>query len=296
MAKIEPGIYRVVNIRYGTAITVSERQDNTIFNWKTLDQPSEQWLVRHSEEGYHLVDHVHSRYMAVDVAVSGAMAYLGCDPTLWEIVPGKGRAWKIKLLNYDLVLVPEDSTNGSAIRLRNYHSEDLERCWRFERVGDLPNDEPGSTRSGTIKKNRIGERMEQIPQQDKPLVELVGQLADQIQRVADQTQLISDLNQRNADQTQRIVDQQGEIFVLKRQIEEKDRELAQANREVKYLLAQAMQREEPPRQIRLVGGNSSGVEEKIQEEVTMLRDEVECLKGLVNQLMDRDNKMPNNMS
>lgn len=126
--------------------------------------------------------------------------------------------------------------------------------------------------------------MEQIPQQDKPLVELVGQLADQIQRVADQTQLISDLNQRNADQTQRIVDQQGEIFVLKRQIEEKDRELAQANREVKYLLAQAMQREEPPRQIRLVGGNSSGVEEKIQEEVTMLRDEVECLKGLVNQV------------
>lgn len=125
---------------------------------------------------------------------------------------------------------------------------------------------------------------EQLTRKDTQLIELAGQLAGQ--------------NQRVADQNQKITNQEGEIFILKRQIEEKDQQLARANKEVRYLLARDTQREEPllTGKDRVVGATGSGVAESVQGEVTTLRDEMERLKGLINQLIDKDSKMPNNMS
>lgn len=153
----------------------------------------------------------------------------------------------------------------------------------------------------------IAQMVEQLAEKDKQLAKLAGQLVDQNQRIADQNQRIADQNQRIADQTQRnadqnqkiadqnqriadqqkkITNQEGEIFILRKQIEEKDQELAQATKEVKYLLARATQREEPVYHARLAGGHSSSAGERVQEEVIFLRDEMERLKGLVNQVCD----------
>lgn len=104
MASIEPGIYRIINVRDKTAITVPASSTNTVVGWKTPNQPGQQvrhayfvllsnfhteqnqWLLKYSEGGYHLSDCVYGRYMVVDGTKWGSKVYLGRYPILWEIL------------------------------------------------------------------------------------------------------------------------------------------------------------------------------------------------------------------
>lgn len=46
MATIEPGIYQIVNVGRGTAITVAAENTNTIVNWETHNGLNQQvWNV-----------------------------------------------------------------------------------------------------------------------------------------------------------------------------------------------------------------------------------------------------------
>lgn len=282
MEGIEPGIYRIVNVGEGTAITVPADNAHRIVGWSTPNQPGQQWIVRYFAGKYHISDRVHGRYIVVDSAKHLTKAFLGCSPTLWEIIPIRESAWIIKLPEYELGLNMAFNNNGSNIHLWGDIVGSLDSRWRFERLGDLP-DEPRPDRPGMANTDYIIAQMaEQLAQQSKQLVELAGQLAEQNRRIADQTQRIADQNQANAHQGE-------EILALKRQVEEKDRQLAHANSEVRYMLARIAQTAQPPNQNRVVGDTGSGNGEP-------LRDKVEHLEGLVNQLIDKGNKMPNNMS
>lgn len=145
---------------------------------------------------------------------------------------------------------------------------------------------------GTTETDRITSQViEQLAQKDKQLIELAGrltdlagQLADQNQRIVDQNQRIADQTQRITDQNQKIKDQEGEITALKKQTEEKDQQLVQANREVGFVLARAVQREESLYRDRILGAKSWGVAERTPGESDSLREDVDRLKSLMIQV------------
>lgn len=278
MPCIDPGIYRIVNVGRKTAITVLAETPNTIVGWKPPNYPGQQWFVRRSGDKYHIVDCVYGRHIVVDHIKLGAKAYLGTYPTSWELIPVKETTYGIKLAGHDLVLDSINEGNGDPIHVFEENSGYLWRVWQFERLGDLPSDEPEPTRLATTEQGRFTTQMiEQLAQKDKQLIELAGrfadlagQFADQNQRIVDQNKRIADQNQQIADQAQRIADQNQKIInqeegisALKKQVEE-DRELVQENREFRAMLSRAMQREDPLHRDRNVGADNWGATDRTQ--------------------------------
>lgn len=290
MLTIKPGIYRIINAGRGTAITVSTESTNAVVGWEVHDQLGQEWLVRSTEGKYHILNTVSGQYMGAGSAKPRAAINLESSPTLWELIPAEETTWKIMYAESSFVLDLDSGENGDGIHLWYPIPENPDRTWRFEKLGDLPDDEPRPDRCEAEEKNPIiAQMLEQLAQQGKQLVELAGQLANQNQRIADQNQRIADQNQKIADQEREIVDQ-------KRQLEEKDQQIAQANREVKYMLARVTQGEGPPHQDRVAGVDGLGMGETAQEELTSLRNKFERLEILVNQLVDKEAKKPNHMS
>jgi hypothetical protein len=109
MANIEPGTYRIVNLRDRTAITIPGYNDGTIVGGKPLMNQirrygallvvpcftliTPKWFVRRSGNNYHIEDCVYGRYIVTDSTSRGARASLGRYPTPWEIVPLKANTY-----------------------------------------------------------------------------------------------------------------------------------------------------------------------------------------------------------
>lgn len=138
MTTVEPGIYRIVNYGRGTVMTVPAHSNSMIVGRKTPNQPGQQWFIRRSGGGYHISDRVYGRYIAVDRAKPPITAYLEDHPTFWEIIPDEETTWKIKLMEYDLVLDLRAGNNGEKIQLERIQSGYDGSRWELERLGSAP--------------------------------------------------------------------------------------------------------------------------------------------------------------
>jgi len=134
--QLKSGRYRIISEFAGTAIQVSEDDNNNIVTWEKNEEETQQWFVQKSGSGYKFKNCRHERYLAVASTDEHALIYASGFPTTWALLKS-GDCYIVPYPDNKRVLDLHGGlkTNGNKITLCTTGGKDR-TIWRFERIGD----------------------------------------------------------------------------------------------------------------------------------------------------------------
>ncbi|KDN32970.1 hypothetical protein RSAG8_13941, partial [Rhizoctonia solani AG-8 WAC10335] len=137
---LEPGTYRILNAREGTAIQVSEHDPTHVVTWKQHDGEIQQWFLQRSGHGYQLQNSYYDAYLAVSNTDNGGLVYASRYPTTWVFLKFDGN-YIIQLAdkNRAIDLHCGSGRNGNVLHIFNHDGSNANtphRIWKLERLSD----------------------------------------------------------------------------------------------------------------------------------------------------------------
>ncbi|CAE6513804.1 unnamed protein product [Rhizoctonia solani] len=134
----EPGTYRILHAREGTAIQVSEHDPTQVVSWKQHSGENQKWYLQRSGHGYQLRNRHYDAYLAVSNTDIGGLVYASRYPTTWIFLKYNENyiiqlADKNRILNLD----HGSGQNGNVIHTFNQDGNYMpHRIWKLERLSD----------------------------------------------------------------------------------------------------------------------------------------------------------------
>ncbi|KAG8740049.1 hypothetical protein FRC10_004807 [Ceratobasidium sp. 414] len=215
MASLAPGTYRLVNVKSGTALTVSDGGEGHIFCWQRHGGKVQQVRTFPAPNGadakppacrsgdrYRFKNSGTGQYLTVSNTENATEVYGGKHPASWDLDRKEEDrdSYMIRFRDYNRVLDLDGwgaGYNGNRVHMSPQLEWMPHRSWRFERLGN----EPGEA----------NQRLHvQIAERDQRLVEKDQQLADKDRQLAELAARLAVLEQEQA-QTGKA-DQQVEIW------------------------------------------------------------------------------------
>ncbi|KAF8608036.1 hypothetical protein BDV93DRAFT_541431 [Ceratobasidium sp. AG-I] len=306
MSPVEPGTYRIVNALSGAAITVPNQDTWGIIGSPIHDEPSQQWFVQRSGDGYCFKSCSNGRYITIDSTQWTARAYLGHYPPTWQILPDKQGSYAIQYGDSDRVLDMHAELEphiGGEIHVWPRQDLPLQRRWKFERLSnDTGNQDEQMRHEIAIREEQITaknqqlmekdlvitQQSEQLAQKDQQLISQATQLATQNQLLVEQSRELMDQGRRIVEQSSELVERSDRLAEKDEELAEKDEELARGYRELADKLVWAVQRGDALSQ----GAGELRLSETVQtvgssarSEIAALREKVERLERLMAQIL-----------
>jgi len=132
---IQPGTYRIRNVKSGTYLDASARNEGVIHGWASRENDDQKWIVERSGGGYTLKNVANGRYASVNDAQDNNPVQATGNPTEWNI-ENKGDGSAIYACGSGVVIDLDSgrSENGTAINVWGWHGA-KQQLWCFEQVG-----------------------------------------------------------------------------------------------------------------------------------------------------------------
>ncbi|CAE7154541.1 unnamed protein product [Rhizoctonia solani] len=141
---LEPGTYRILNAREGTAIQISEHDPTEVVAWKQHDGKNQQWFLQRSGPGYQLRNRYYEAYLAVFNTDSSGRVYASRYPTTWIFLK-LNENYLIQLADKNRIidLLHGSGNNGTLLNTYNQDGTYMpHRIWKLERLSsDVGNKE-----------------------------------------------------------------------------------------------------------------------------------------------------------
>ncbi|KAG9074432.1 hypothetical protein FRC06_010702 [Ceratobasidium sp. 370] len=184
MPPVQPGTYRIINVKSGTCITV--KNDWDAVGWQKHDGRDQQWYVQRSGEGYRFKNCETGQYLCLvetrDSKEPRTKVFCGVYPTTWDL--------RQESKDFNMYIIKQADANR-IIDLNKWGSEENgtelfadpqphwvpQQRWRFEFLSDDTGEE-GQRLSKEIqlKDKQISEKDEELARIKKELAEKSAQL------------------------------------------------------------------------------------------------------------------------
>ncbi|KAH7343626.1 hypothetical protein B0J17DRAFT_643210 [Rhizoctonia solani] len=164
---LEPGTYRILNVRERTAVQISEHDPTKVITWGQHKGENQQWFLQRSGHGYQLQNRHYDAYLAVSNTDNGGLVYASKYPTTWVFLKYEGN-YILQLADKNRVLDLHCGSghNGNVMHIFNQDGSHMpHRIWRLERLGD-----------DIYNKELAGDR-EEITSKDRELLQLRDELS-----------------------------------------------------------------------------------------------------------------------
>ncbi|KAG8692396.1 hypothetical protein FRC09_011219 [Ceratobasidium sp. 395] len=169
MSSLAPGTYRIINVKSGTALTVSDGGEGSIFCWQRHGGRVQQWLVQRSGDRYRFKNSGTSQYLTVPNPENATDVYGGKHPASWDLdrCEQDRDSYMIRFRDYDRVLDLDGwgaGYNGNHVHMSPHLEWMPHRSWKFERLSDVPGEEDQRLHK------QIAERDQQLAEKDQQLI------------------------------------------------------------------------------------------------------------------------------
>ncbi|KAG9127904.1 hypothetical protein FRC07_007750 [Ceratobasidium sp. 392] len=172
MSTLVPGTYRIVNVKSGTALTVSDGDTKVLSGLH-------KWLVQRSGDRYRFKNHGTGQYLTVPNPENAADVYGGKHPASWDLDHQEQN--RDSYIDYARVLDLDGwgaGYNGNHVHMTPQLEWMPHRSWRFERLGDEPGEENLRLHKQIAERDQqLVERDQQLAVRNRRLAELEQQLA-----------------------------------------------------------------------------------------------------------------------
>ncbi|KAG8705830.1 hypothetical protein FRC08_001421 [Ceratobasidium sp. 394] len=214
MAPVEPGTYKITNMKSGTALTVSDVDAGTVSCWRRHSDATQKWFLQRSGAGWQFKNCKSGQYLTVSNTKDFSEVYCGRHPISWELTQGPRDhdVYLIKFAGCDRMFDLEKcgtANNGGKVTLCQQWGSVPHQRWKLERLSD-----------------DTGEEYQHFPRE---IAEKDQRLAAKDQQLAAQDQQLADKTRQIADKNTRLADKDHQLTQMAEQLEIQGQQLAQAN-------------------------------------------------------------------
>ncbi|QRW12492.1 ricin-type beta-trefoil lectin domain protein [Ceratobasidium sp. AG-Ba] len=179
---MQPGTFKIINAKSGTALTASEGHGGDVFCWEKHGGRSQLWFLQSSGAGWKIKNCANGQYLTASNTDNVATVYCGKYPISWELAQGPTDhdLYIIKFAGCDRIFDLSDwgsARNGTKVYLCMQLEWMAHRRWKFERFGDDTGEDHHKLLS------QIKDKNQELLSRDQRITELAATITTQVSQM-----------------------------------------------------------------------------------------------------------------